>query len=103
MMTRPIRRLLVANRGEIAVRIQRTAQRMGITTIAIYSEVDRYAPHVEMAHERYFLGGNTPAETYLHIEKILAIAREARADAIHPGYGFCRRIRLLRRRLRKRG
>jgi acetyl-CoA carboxylase biotin carboxylase subunit len=88
MMTRPIRRLLVANRGEIAVRIQRTAQRMGITTIAIYSEVDRYAPHVEMAHERYFLGGNTPAETYLHIEKILAIAREARADAIHPGYGF---------------
>ena len=87
-MTRPIRRLLVANRGEIAVRIQRTAQRMGITTIAIYSEVDRYAPHVEMAHERYFLGGNTPAETYLNIEKILAIAREARADAIHPGYGF---------------
>jgi len=88
MTARPIRRLLVANRGEIAVRIQRTAQRLGITTIAIYSEVDRYAPHVEMANERYFLGGNTPAETYLNIEKILAIAREAKADAIHPGYGF---------------
>lgn len=88
MSIRPIRRLLVANRGEIAVRLQRTAQRLGITTIAIYSEVDRYAPHVEMANERYFLGGNTPAETYLNIEKILAIAREAGADAIHPGYGF---------------
>jgi len=88
MIFRPIRRLLVANRGEIAVRIQRTAQRMGIHTIAIYSEVDRYAPHVEMANERYFLGGNTPAETYLNIEKILAIAREAGVDAIHPGYGF---------------
>ncbi len=88
MTIRPIRRLLVANRGEIALRIQRTAQRLGITTIAIYSEVDRYAPHVEMANERYFLGGNTPAETYLNIEKILAIAREAGADAIHPGYGF---------------
>lgn len=88
MTTRPIRKLLVANRGEIAVRIQRTAQRLGLTTIAIYSEVDRYALHVEMANERYFLGGNTPAETYLNIEKILAIAREAGADAIHPGYGF---------------
>ncbi len=88
MTTRPIRRLLIANRGEIAVRIQRTAQRLGITTIAIYSEVDRYAPHVEMANERYCLGGNTPAETYLNIEKILAIAREAGVDAIHPGYGF---------------
>ncbi len=87
-MTRPIRRLLVVNRGEIAVRIQRTAQRMGLTTIAIYGEVDRYAPHVEMAHERYFLGGNTPSDTYLNIPKILEIARIARADAIHPGYGF---------------
>lgn len=88
MTFRPIRRLLVANRGEIAVRIQRTAQRMGIHTIAIYSEVDRYAPHVEMANESYFLGGDIPAETYLNIEKILALAREAKADAIHPGYGF---------------
>ncbi len=87
-MSRPIRRLLIANRGEIAVRIQRTAHRMGIQTIAVYSEVDRYAPHVEMAHERYFLGGNTPAESYLNIAKILAVARQARADAIHPGYGF---------------
>lgn len=87
-MSRSIRRLLIANRGEIAVRIQRTAHRMGIETIAIYSEVDRYAPHVEMAHERYFLGGNAPAESYLNIEKILAIAKKAQADAIHPGYGF---------------
>lgn len=85
---RPIRKLLIANRGEIACRIQRTAQRMGIRTVAIYSEADRYAPHVEMADERYFLGGNPPAESYLNISKIIQVAREAQVDAIHPGYGF---------------
>ncbi|MCX7605687.1 MAG: acetyl-CoA carboxylase biotin carboxylase subunit [Bacteroidia bacterium] len=83
-----IQKLLVANRGEIACRVQRTAQRMGIRTVAIYSEADRYAPHVEMADERYFLGGNLPAESYLNIPKILEAARATGADAVHPGYGF---------------
>lgn len=87
-MSRPIRKLLVANRGEIACRIQRTAQRMGIRTVAVYSEADRYAPHVEMADERYFLGGNAPAESYLNIPKLIQAAQATGADAIHPGYGF---------------
>ncbi|GIV24518.1 MAG: hypothetical protein KatS3mg026_0210 [Bacteroidia bacterium] len=85
---KPIRTLLVANRGEIACRIQRTAQRMGIRTVAVYSEVDRYAPHVEMADVRYFLGGSASHESYLNIPKLLEAAQATGADAIHPGYGF---------------
>jgi propionyl-CoA carboxylase alpha chain len=87
-MKRKIRKLLVANRGEIALRIMRSAREMGISCVAIYSDVDRTAPHVLFADESYPLHGNTPTETYLDIEKILTIAKRAGVDAIHPGYGF---------------
>jgi len=82
------KKLLVANRGEIAVRIMRAAKEMGIRTVAIYSDCDRKSLHVRHADEAYPLIGNTPEETYLNIEKIIKIAKECKAEAIHPGYGF---------------
>src|SRR6186713_733810 len=88
MVTR-IRSLLVANRGEIAIRVMRAASELGIRTIAIYSQEDRFSLHRTKADEAYLVGrGKAPVDAYLDIEDILRIAVEAKADAIHPGYGF---------------
>ncbi len=82
------RKVLIANRGEIAVRVAQTLQEMGIVAVAVYSDADRKALHVQRADEAHALEGNTPGETYLDIHKIIEAAHDHRCDAIHPGYGF---------------
>ena len=87
-MKKTISKILIANRGEIAIRVMRTCREMGIKSVAVYSDADRNAVHASYADEAVALGGNTSAESYLKADKIIAIAKSVGADAIHPGYGF---------------
>ncbi len=87
-MNKTIKCLLIANRGEIACRIMRTAHKLGISTVAIYSDADRNAQHVKMADQAIHIGPSAAAESYLIADKVIAAAKQAGADAIHPGYGF---------------
>src|SRR3981189_955265 len=82
------KKILIANRGEIAVRIVRACREMGIGSVAVFSEADRAALHVRMADEAYPIGPAPSRDSYLRIEKLFDVARRAKCDALHPGYGF---------------
>ncbi len=86
--TKPIKKILIANRGEIACRVIRTANRLGIATVAVYSDADKHALHVRQADEAIHIGGNASNESYLSIDNILQAIKETGADAVHPGFGF---------------
>ncbi|MEY2818950.1 MAG: biotin carboxylase, partial [Chloroflexota bacterium] len=83
-----LNKILIANRGEIAIRIMRACRELGIKTVAVYSEADKNAQHVQFADEAVLLGGAAPKESYLNVDALLRAARDSQADAIHPGYGF---------------
>ncbi|VVC97189.1 unnamed protein product [Leptidea sinapis] len=85
---RKIAKVLIANRGEIACRVIRTAKKLGIRTVSVYSDADKHAMHVEMADEAYHIGPAASAQSYLNGEKILQVAKKSQSQAIHPGYGF---------------
>ena len=83
-----IKKILIANRGEIALRVMRSCREMSIETVAVYSEADANAPHVKFADESVLLGPPPSIESYLNVEKIINVCKELNVDAIHPGYGF---------------
>ena len=99
----PIKKLLIANRGEIALRVMRTAHEMGIATVAVYSEADRNALHTRYANEAVCVGPAASAESYLNIDRILEACEQTQADAVHPGYGFLSENATFARRLQEAG
>lgn len=88
MKVRTFRKILIANRAEIALRVMRSCRAMGIETVAVYSDADAHAPHVRFAGEAVHLGAAPAPESYLRVEKIIEAAKRTGAGAIHPGYGF---------------
>lgn len=84
----PFRKILIANRGEIALRVMRTARRLGYETVAVYSTADTHARHVREADQAVWIGESQPSQSYLRIDSIVAAAKASGADAVHPGYGF---------------
>jgi acetyl-CoA carboxylase biotin carboxylase subunit len=98
-----IKKILVANRGEIAVRVMRTCREMGIISVAVFSDADRTAMHVRYADEAYYIGASPSSESYLVIDKIIGAAKKSKSDAIHPGYGFLSENAAFSERCKKEG
>src|SRR5437667_10234828 len=96
-------KILIANRGEIACRVIKTARRMGIATVAVYSEADRNARHVELADEAVAIGPPPSKDSYLAMDKIIAVCRQTGAQAVHPGYGFLSEHEEFAQRLEREG
>src|SRR5215471_13329814 len=102
-MTSMFKKILIANRGEIACRVMKTARRMGIKSVAVYSEADKDARHVMLADEAVCLGPPPSSESYLAIDKVIAACKQTGAEAVHPGYGFLSENEEFSRRLEREG